>query len=163
MEIDKDKKVVEAAKAFVEEIEKNQDFPDCTRLSRVTDDNWRYHKTLDAAPKTYKDLKAALNEALNPPPPRPTTEECIKWIMGTFNGGSICDFKGKARATIDYLKEPSLQWVINTGVCPNAKLVLVQVKSGSFALCSPLDSWLRWGFNEEEKVNYFVEKYIILE
>jgi len=142
MEIDKDK-VVEAAKAYIAKAE--------------------YIIENDIGKPIVTDEYFALKEALNPPPPRPTKEECIKWVTGAFHGGSICDFKGKARATIDYLKEPSLQWVKNTGVIPNAKLVLVKVESGRFDLCSPLDSWLRWGFDDKEKVNYFVEKYIILE
>jgi hypothetical protein len=141
--IDKDK-VVEAARALVKYME-------------------------NGGVATRSSFKPLI-DALNPPPPRPSKEICIDYLerfSSKEDSGNAVRLDDTVQrvfsATVDYLKEPSLQWVKNTGAAPNAKLVLVRVETGSFALCSPLDSWLRWGFDDKEKVNYFVEKYIILE
>jgi hypothetical protein len=70
-----------------------------------------------------------LKEALNPPPPRPTKEECIEWIGNMVDSVYQCySDKSLFNATIDYLKKPSLQWVKNTGVVPSCKAVLIKTK-----------------------------------
>jgi len=139
MEIDKDK-VVEAAKAYVEKqdvIYKHGGF-------------------------SYRgcDEYFALREALNTPPPRPSKEECIDWLVKSCAGNADRVFQ---KAIMDYLGEPSLQWVKNTGVPPLCKACIVRYKDGHLKLREGMDCacstlWLI----KDIPANLQVKEYIII-
>ena len=131
-------KVVEAAKAYISRIE--------SEIAK------------DPAIKPW-DEYYILKDALNPPPARPSKEECLEFW------GSYKTHWAKhsliVKATISYLKEPSLQWVKNTGVEPECKTMLVLLKNGMFKLGERAD--FNFLLENSFDVNNFVELYIVLE
>jgi len=142
MEIDKDR-VVECARAYV----------GCILDKQVT----------CASLKEKERLFLQLRDALNPPPARPSKDECAVWLVKFVTGHSSMTKPEDPflAPTIEYLKEPSLQWVKNTGVAPECKTVLVSLKSGKFGLGERAD--FNFLFENIFDVNNFVELYIILE
>lgn len=150
MEIDKDR-VVECARAYVE----------CILTKQVT----------TTLLKDKERLFLQLRDALNPPPPRPSKEECIGWLERL---GSKED-KGKTLkledcvqlvllTTAEYLKEPCLKLVKNTGVKPEYKVVMVRFRHGGVC-CFHSQQSLRWHFasSDDESADNDVIEYIILE
>lgn len=148
MELDKDK-VVEAARAYISRID-----AEIAKDPHIVP--WDEYYTL--------------KEALNPPPARPSKEECIEWLekgrpQQEFD--IISPRMQLREATIEYLKEPSLQLVENTGVKPEYKEIVVFFRDGGIdhrTLKNPplrwdLDRWNSCGFG---MLNDII-KYIILE
>lgn len=140
MEIDKDK-VVEIVRDFYN-LKINSKF-----LSvRECDDFWR-----------------DIEQALNPTPPRPSKEECIEWFIQAYFKLGACPTPKAVeivQTTIEYLKEPSLQWVKNTGVKPEYKAITVRLVSGTICSFDSEEEGLRWYFTGSEGD---ILEYIILE
>lgn len=134
-------KVVEAAKAYISRIE--------SEIAK------------DPAIKPW-DEYYILKEALYPPPARPSKEECINKLERYLVEYMHDDvFKSLAKDMLYYLKEPSLQWVKNTGVEPECKTMLVLLKNGMFKLGERAD--FNFLLENSFDVNNFVELYIVLE
>lgn len=145
MEIDK---VVEAARAYVE----------CTFNKEITCD----------VLKERDKLLIALKDALNPPPSRPSKETCIEWLErfgSKEDKGNTLGLSDSVQlvflATVEYLKEPSLQWVKNTGVMPEYKVCIVKYNRGAVKLLENIDPAI-WQIDEEDPV-WDIKEYIILE
>lgn len=140
-------KVVEAARAYVE----------------CVDSYLRDHseKALDI--EEYVALLeeyAALKEALNSTPPRPSKEECIDWLATYFQIGDVTqDFATKVTATIEYLKEPSFTRIKNTGVKPEYKAVTIFCRNGSVESFLATEQSLVW---ELDGSDFDIIEYIIL-
>ena len=115
----------------------------------------------------YEEIWNSLKEALNPPPARPSKEECIEWLehektemLLLLGEKVISDNINKYNmrvATIEYLKEPSLQWVKNTGVEPQCERVLIKYASGGIYEGDP--SIWAW----DTSIAWAISEYIILE
>ena len=137
-------KVVEAAKAYISRIE--------SEIAK------------DPAIKPW-DEYYILKEALYPPPARPSKEECINKLERYLVEYMHDDvFKSLAKDMLYYLKEPSLQWVKNTGVEPEYKVVVVRFRAGEIC-CFFSKVNLRWGCisSDDEVADNDVIEYIVLE
>jgi hypothetical protein len=135
MEIDKDK-VVDLAKALL-----------------------AAHKVGEIdSPVYYQGIWKGLEEALNPPPARPTKEECVKWVKKYLLSSIANNLVPEFAATIEYLEEPSLQRVKNTGVMPICKKVIAEYRDGDVLVDDPMAfGWII------ENLDTDIIEYIILE
>jgi hypothetical protein len=144
--IDKDK-VVEAAKAYVEKQDVIYKHGGCSYRG--------------------SDEYFALKKALNPPPPRPTEEECVKELEFYIQRFPASFYKNSEayisllNTIIHHLKEPSLQWVKNTGEEPEYQLIIIKDDCGGVAMYSKRDSF-NWTPVSSDK-HAVVKEYIILE
>ena len=133
MEIDKDK-LVEAAKAVVSSREDSRGL-----------------KHMD---KCINELCIALT------PAHPSKEKCIEYLnefiecVGTQDELFI-------KGAISHLKEPSLQWVKNTGVMPEYKVCMVKYNRGYVKLLENIDPDI-WQIDEKDPF-WDIKEYIILE
>jgi hypothetical protein len=125
-------------------------------------------KTLLPTKEEIDKLWDNLEEALNPPPPRLSKKICIDYLerfSSKEDSGNAVRLDDTVQrvfsVAIDYLKEPSLQWVKNTGVVPELKTMLVLLKNGKFAVGERGE--FSFEYQNAYDVDYFVEKYIILE
>ena len=133
-------KVVEAAKAYISRIE--------SEIAK------------DPAIKPW-DEYYILKEALYPPPARPSKEECINKLERYLVEYMHDDvFKSLAKDMLYYLKEPSLQWVKNTGVRPEYKAAIGRLDDGALKLLKRHYNRL-WGL--DDKYQRVITEYIVLE